>query len=65
MDIKSATYVKLIKIIISMENAIKLLAAIGAICSGIGEILKQYNMSQEKIRKEVEKILSDSPDKKK
>ena len=49
----------------NMENAIKLLAAIGAICSGVGEILRQYNTSQEKMKKEVGKIMSETSDKEK
>ncbi len=54
---------KLIKIMINMENTIKLLVAIGAICSGVGEILRQFNVSQEKLKGDVQKILSESSDK--
>ena len=55
---------KIVKIMINMENTIKLLVAIGAICSGVGEILRQFNLSQEKLKDDVQKILSESPDKK-
>jgi hypothetical protein len=44
-----------------MENTIKLLAAIGAICGGIGEILRQYNLSKDKIKDGVQEILSQEP----
>lgn len=54
---------KLIKIMVNMENTIKLLVAIGAICSGVGEILRQFNVSQEKLKGDVQKILSESSDK--
>lgn len=54
---------KLIKIMINMENTIKLLVAIGAICSGVGEILRQFNVSQEKLKDDVQEILSKSSDK--
>lgn len=54
---------KLIKIMINMENTIKLLVAIGAICSGVGEILRQFNVSQEKLKGDVQEILSESSDK--
>ena len=54
---------KLTKIIINMENTIKLLVAIGAICSGVGEILRQFNVSQEKLKGDVQEILSESSDK--
>lgn len=46
-----------------MESAIKLLAAIGAICGGVAEILKQYNLSKEKLKEEVQKILSEDSSK--
>lgn len=46
-----------------MENAIKLLAAIGAICSGVGEILRQFNQSKIKIKDDVQRILSEPFDK--
>lgn len=55
---------KLLKIMINMENTIKLLVAIGAICSGVGEILRQFNVSQEKLKGDVQEILSESSDKK-
>ena len=54
---------KLIKIMVNMENTIKLLVAIGAICSGVGEILRQFNVSQEKLKDDVQEILSESSDK--
>lgn len=54
---------KLIKIMVNMENTIKLLVAIGAICSGVGEILRQFNVSQEKLKGDVQEILSESSDK--
>ena len=59
-NIKSATYKKYINI---MENTIKLLVAIGAICSGVGEILRQFNVSREKLKDDVQKIMSESSDK--
>lgn len=43
-----------------MDNTIKLLIAIGAICSGVGEILKQFNVSKEKLDDNIQKIMSDS-----
>ena len=46
-----------------MENTIKLLVAIGAICSGVGEILRQFNVSREKLKDDVQKIMSESSDK--
>lgn len=46
-----------------MDNTIKLLVAIGAICSGVGEILRQFNMSREKLKDDVQKIMSESPNK--
>jgi hypothetical protein len=55
---------KLLKIMVNMENTIKLLVAIGAICSGVGEILRQFNVSQEKLKGNVQEILSESSDKK-
>ena len=54
---------KLIKTMINIENTIKLLVAIGAICSGVGEILRQFNVSQEKLKDDVQEILSESSDK--
>ena len=54
---------KLLKIMVNMENTIKLLVAIGAICSGVGEILRQFNVSQEKLKGDVQEILSESSDK--
>jgi hypothetical protein len=51
----------LVKIIISMENTIKLLVAIGAICSGVGEILKQFNQTEGRIKNDIQKIMSESP----
>ena len=48
---------------INIENTIKLLVAIGAICSGVGEILRQFNVSQEKLKDDVQEILSESSDK--
>ena len=48
---------------VNMENMIKLLVAIGAICSGVGEILRQFNVSQEKLKGDVQEILSESSDK--
>lgn len=54
---------KLIKTMINIENTIKLLVAIGAICSGVGEILRQFNVSQEKLKGDVQEILSESSDK--
>lgn len=55
---------KLLKIMVNMENTVKLLVAIGAICSGVGEILRQFNVSQEKLKGNVQEILSESSDKK-
>ena len=48
-----------------MDKTIKLLVAIGAICSGVGEILRQFNVSREKLKDDVQKIMSKSPDEEK
>ena len=49
----------------NMENAIKLLAAIGAICSGVGEILRQFNVAKEKLKDDVQQIMSEESNEKK
>ena len=48
-----------------MDNTIKLLVAIGAICSGVGEILRQFNVSKDRLKDDVQKIMSDKSDEKK
>ena len=43
-----------------MEKTIKILTAVGCILGGLGEILKQYNISKNHIKQDVDKALADS-----
>ena len=54
-----------IKYMNKMDSTIKLLVAIGAICSGVGEILRQFNVSKERLKDDVQKIMSNNSDGKK
>lgn len=40
-----------------MEKTIRILTAIGIILSGLGEILKQFNISADKVKDEVQKVI--------
>ena len=40
-----------------MEKTIRILTAIGIILSGLGEILRQFNISADKVKDEVQKVI--------
>lgn len=42
-----------------MEKTIRILAAIGGILSGLGELLRQYNISKNYIKEDVNKAVSE------
>jgi len=45
-----------------MEKTIKILTAVGVILGGLGELLKQFNISKIRVKEEVQRIL-DEPEK--
>lgn len=40
-----------------MEKTIRILTAIGIILSGLGELLRQFNISADKVKDEVQKVI--------
>jgi hypothetical protein len=40
-----------------MEKTIRVLTAIGIILSGLGELLRQFNISADKVKDEVQKVM--------
>ena len=42
-----------------MEKTIKILTAVGVILQGLGELLKQFNISKDKVKDEVKRILDE------